>query len=132
MGYSVSNIQIKNKGRAVDVDRVLEVLTAGKNLRKAEAEEETDIIIAIHPGEEDGWATVVSDLFDQDDQALTGYARKLSDAFQTEAMIIGCFDSDYLFLNLLDFRNNVDYGQHAVTIPVKRRAEATTMPGKTM
>ncbi len=108
MGYSFYNIQIKNKGRAVDVDRVLEVLTAGKNLRTAEAEEEADIIIAIHPGEENGWATVVSDLFDQDDQALAGYARSLSDAFQTEAMIIGCFDSDYLFLNLLDSRNDVD------------------------
>ena len=108
MGYSFSNIQIKNKGRAVNVDRLLEVLTAGKNLRKAEAEEEADIIIAIHPGEENGWATVVSDLFDQDDEALTGYARSLSEAFQTEAMIIGCFDSDYLFLNLLDTRNDAD------------------------
>ena len=108
MGYSFSNIQIKNKGRTVDVDRVLEVLTAGKNLRKAEAGEEADIIIAIHPGKDEGWATVVSDLFDQDDQALVSFARSLSDAFQTEAMIIGCFDSDYLFLNLLDSRNDVD------------------------
>lgn len=44
MGYSFSNIQIKNKGKALDTDRALEVLTAGKNLRKAEIEEEADII----------------------------------------------------------------------------------------
>lgn len=108
MGYSFSNIQIKNKGKALDTDRVLEVLTAGKNLRKAKTNEEADIIIAIHPGEENGWATVVSDLFDQNDQALTGYARSLSDAFQTEAMIIGCFDNDYLYLNLLDASKDAD------------------------
>ena len=108
MGYSFSNIQIKNKGQAVDVDRVLEVLTAGKNLRKAKPEEEADILIVIHPGKDDGWTTVVSDLIDQDERELNACARRLSEAFRTEALIIGCFDSDYLFLNLLDTRNDVD------------------------
>ena len=64
MGYSFSNIQIKNRGQAFDVERVLEVLTAGKNLRKAQPEEEADILIGIHTGKDNGWATVVSDLFD--------------------------------------------------------------------
>ena len=71
MGYSFSNIHIKNKGQAVDVERVLEVLTAGKNLRKAKPGEEADITVAVHTGKDDGWTTVVSDLIDQDDRELT-------------------------------------------------------------
>ena len=108
MGYSFTNIQLKSKGKTIDVNQVLEALIDGRKLIKAETEDEADIVIAIHPGKDRGWVTVVSDLFDQDDEETIECARILSEALQTEAIAIGCFDSDYLFMNLLDVHSSVD------------------------
>lgn len=54
MGYSFTNIQIKSKDKSWDMKRVLEALTDRRKLLKAETEDESDIVIAIHPGKDRG------------------------------------------------------------------------------
>ncbi|MBQ7183856.1 MAG: hypothetical protein IJR97_07710 [Clostridia bacterium] len=108
MGYSFTNIQIRNTGEAIDCDRLLSILTDGKKLRRVDKAEGADIIIAIIPGRENGWLTVASDLFEEDIEQTITLAKKFSVLLQRETLVIGCFDSDYLFLNLLDNRSGTD------------------------
>ncbi len=108
MGYSFTNIQIRNTGEAIDSDRLVSMLTDGKKLRRVDKAEEANIIIAIIPGRESGWLTVASDLFEEDIEQTVTLAKKLSVLLQRETLVIGCLDSDYLFLNLLDDRSGTD------------------------
>ena len=108
MGYSFTNIQIRNTGEAIDCDRLVSVLTEGKRLRRVDKAEKADFIIAIIPGRDGGWLTVASDLFEEDDEQTIALAKKFSILLQRETLVIGCFDSDYLFLNLLDDRSGTD------------------------
>ena len=57
MGYSFTNIQIRNTGEAIDCDRLVSMLTDGKKLRRVDKAEEANIIIAIIPGRESGTLT---------------------------------------------------------------------------
>ncbi len=108
MGYSFTNIQIRNTSEPIDPYRLVSVLTDGKKLRRLEKAEGADIVIVILPGKEGGWLTISSDLFEDDYEQTTSLAKKFSGLLQRETMVIGCFDSDYLFLNLLDERSGTD------------------------
>ena len=108
MGYSFTNIQIRNTGEEIDCDRLVSVMTKGKRLRRVDKAEKADFIIAIIPGRDGGWLTVASDLFEEDDEQTIALAKKFSILLQRETLVIGCFDSDYLFLNLLDDRSGTD------------------------
>ena len=133
MGYSFTNIQIRNTGEAIDRDRLVSMLTDGKKLRRVDKAEEANIIIAIIPGRESGWLTVASDLFEEDIEQTVTLAKKLSVLLQRETLVIGCLDSDYLFLNLLDDRSGTDAWASCGRYPDGRAPSgAITPPGKAM
>ena len=85
MGYSFTNIQIRNTGEAIDRDRLVSMLTDGEKLRRVDKAEEANIIIAIIPGRESGWLTVASDLFEEDIEQTVTLAKKLSVLLQRDA-----------------------------------------------
>ena len=109
MGYSFANIQIRKlSGTAPDAEQIAGILTAGRKVAEAAEGEAADIVIDILQETDSPWITVVSDLFDEDNEECIRSAGQLSGALQTQALAVYCFDSDYLFLNLLDAEKGTD------------------------
>ena len=105
MGYSFSNIQVKT---AAEPERIAEILTEGRGLKEAADPGDADIVIAVGGEGAGPWVTVVSDLFDADAEQTVACAKKLAGELQAETLAIAGFDSDYVFLNLLDPKNGTD------------------------
>ena len=107
MGLSFNNIQLRISG-AFDPEALVSRLTADKNLTPVESADEADVRIRVlrQPGSQ--WITVASDLFDADPETADSMSRDLAQAFGAPVLTVGCFDSDYLYLNLLDPAHNVD------------------------
>lgn len=108
MGYSFSNIQIKNEDDRICPEQILEILLAGQKIKPAEQCEQADIIIAVSGKSGSPWMTVVSDLFDEDAEKSILLAKELSGKLETPVISISGFDSDYLFLNLHDVPSSTD------------------------
>ena len=107
MGLSFNNIQLRIPG-AFDAKAMAARLTAGKGLIPAESADEADIRILVLKQPGSRWVTVASDLFDSDPEAAQNTSRELAQVFGCPALMAGCFDSDYLYLNLLDPAHKVD------------------------
>lgn len=109
MGYSFANIQIrKTDGKDTDAQRIADILTSGKKLTAVPEGESADILIDVLSDSESPWITVVSDLFDEDSEQCVLFAKLLSEKLKTPTIAIYDFDSDYLFLNLLDAEKATD------------------------
>jgi len=67
-----------------------------------------DIELSVFRAKNSRWVTVSSDLIDGDVDALLGCAKDISQALGTETLAISCYDSDYLFMNLIDAQKGVD------------------------
>ena len=83
MGYSFSNIQIKNEDDRICPEQILEILLAGQKIKPAEHCEQADIIIAVSGKSGSPWMTVVSDLFDEDAEKSILLAKELSGKLET-------------------------------------------------
>ena len=119
MGLSFNNIQLRISG-AYDPEAIVARLTAGKGLTPVESTDEADIrVLAMkQPGSQ--WVTIVSDLFDSDTESAQSTAQDLAQVFDSPALMVGCFDSDYLYLNLLDPVHHVDAWAAAGRFPGER------------
>lgn len=109
MGSWFSNIQIR-QGEAMDsmnADHIADLFTKKRSLEKTD-KDNADIEISVFKPENSSWITVFSDLIDGDVDALLDYAKELSRELKTETLAISCFDSDYLFMNLIDAQSGVD------------------------
>ena len=111
MGNWFSNLHIR-KGGTVTKEAILKylcVMMASKHFSLTASKEDSDGSFAILCDDESQWYSVYSDLFSFDEPRLfADYAIPLSDAFQTDILGLACFDSDFLFLNLIDTANTVD------------------------
>ena len=98
MGVSFNNIQLRISG-TFDSEALVARLTADKGLIPVENMNEADIRILVmkQPGSQ--WVTIASDMFDADPETADSTSRDLAHAFGTAVLVVGCFDSDYLFLN---------------------------------
>lgn len=107
MGVSFNNIQLRISG-TFDSEALVARLTADKGLTPVENMNEADIRIMVmkQPGSQ--WVTIASDMFDADPETADSTSRDLAHAFGTAVLVVGCFDSDYLYLNLFDPAYNVD------------------------
>ena len=107
MGLSFNNIQLRLPG-TFDPEAIVARLTADKGLTPVESMDEADVRILVlkQPGSQ--WVTIASDLFDTDPEAADSLSRDLAQAFGTPVLVVGCFDSDYLYLNLVDPAHSVD------------------------
>ena len=107
MGLSFNNIQLRISG-AFDPKALVAQLTTDKGLTPVESIDEADVRILVlkQPGSQ--WVTIVSDLFDADPETAESVSRDLAQALGIPVLMVGCFDSDFLYLNLLDPAHNVD------------------------
>ena len=108
MGYSFSNLQVRNEDGRIQPEQVLDVLLAGQHLTKAEQADRADGMIAFGAKTGSPWFTVVSGLFDEDPEQSVSLARELSGKLGTAVLAVSGLDSDYLFLNLHDAAHSVD------------------------
>ena len=111
MGSWFSNLHIR-KNSVLTVTAVVEYIRKqmeSKQYLPAASEEEADGAFAIVHDSNTQWFSVYSDLFSFDDPSqFANYAVPMSKALETDILGISCFDSDYLYLNLIDAANNVD------------------------
>ncbi len=103
MGSWFSNIHIRGNETAgpEDVEAHLKRLLEGQGYLCAGSAGEADGAVAIIAG--DCWITVCSDLLNfEGPDAVAEIGGPLSESLQTDVLGIACFDSDYLYLNLIN------------------------------
>ena len=111
MGSWFSNMNIR-RSQAVTVDAVAQVLgqmMAERGYEAAESAQEADGVLALLAGVDSEWITICSDLLPLEEPeqfALLGNA--LSAELHADVLGIACFDSDYLWLNLLNADEKID------------------------
>lgn len=110
MGSWFSNFHIR-KREGIGHEAVREYLNAHmERLHYLPASpEEADGAVAIIADEKYPWISVYSDLLNFEDPAVfVETASPLSEALKTDVLGIACFDSDYLYLNLINKAEKVD------------------------
>ena len=111
MGSWFSNLHIRKKEKiTVDsvADYICKIITS-QQYTLTSSENEADGAFAIVSNMESQWYSVYSDLFSfEDPKVFTDYAAPMSAEFETDILGISCFDSDFLYLNLINSKSNVD------------------------
>lgn len=109
MGSWFSNLHIR-ADRGADPDAVCAHLTAHMAARSCipvRSAAEADCGIAVICG--GGWISVYSDAFSfEDPKEFLTLAEPLSGALNADVLGIACFDSDYLYLNLINTAGHLD------------------------
>lgn len=131
MGSWFSNIHIR-KHEQITLDAVVDCLCKQMTARQyqpAASEQDADGAIAILADTDCSWISVYSDLLRHDDPtSCADVVRPISADLHTDVLGIACFDSDYLYLNLINADNNVDawvgIGRGA-DVGIKRRSGLT-------
>lgn len=111
MGSWFTNYQIR-KTDTVTRDSVcggIKDYLAGRKYTLVENETDADVAVAVIATQNSEWITVCSPALAHDDPAsCKSVAAPLSAQFHTDVMGIACFDSDYLYLNLINTDEEVD------------------------
>ena len=111
MGNWFSNLHVR-KRVALSLEDVVEYIRAfmaSKQYIEVTCEEEADGAFAVLSDAESDWYSVYSDLFSFDDPRLfADYGRPMSAELKTDVLGISCFDSDYMFLNLINEETETD------------------------
>lgn len=104
MGAYFSNLQIR-KTKELVTDKIQEAVSAlmVKNQYKVVSnKEEADVTVTIYNGDSP-WVSVCSDGIEiYDDKVSEAFLKPLSAELDTDVMAVACFDSDYLFLHLIN------------------------------
>ena len=110
MGNWFANMHIRTGG-PVTVDAVAEALCRIMDKRGYEpaAEADADGVAALVGGENAEWVTVCTELLTlAEPEIFAAVGTVLSRELHTDVLGIACFDSDFLWLNLLNADENVD------------------------
>lgn len=104
MGYTFTNIQLRNKGKfdKALADSIASSVANGRGWRLVDNPDEAEVMTVVACAETSMWVAVGSDAFDGEPDAAIHAAQGLAEYLNTDALAIGCFDSDYLFLNMLN------------------------------
>ena len=135
MGSWFSNIHVRKSNNATPsaiCDFINNHMTS-KNFSPTQSEGDADACFAIVNNPDCQWISIYSDslCFDSANN-ISEYGTPMSLAFQSDVLSIGCFDSDYMFLNLIDATNNLDLwasSGRASIFNIKRRSNLS--PWKT-
>ncbi len=104
MGSSFSNLHIRTDGE-LTLEKVKDFFTDEMNKKHYKAvssPEEADCVFAFFKKDNDSFISVYSDCFSfENPESFTEQAKPIIEQFGTEVLGIFCFDSDYLYLNLL-------------------------------
>lgn len=113
MGTWFSNVHLKRRAGIsyILICRYLTKIMASRGYTLVNTPEESQCTFAIVNDKSSGWYTLYSDsfLFNTPEDFLE-FGRPMSRAFKTDVLGIGCFDSDFLFLHLVDEIGGVDAG----------------------
>lgn len=110
MGYSFSNIHIK-KQENITLQQVKETMLgyfAKNSYQLVDKKSEADF--ALYILEPDSrWYSACCDAIDfSDSQSIRTICEPISSELHTDVIASSCFDSDFLFLNLINMEQNVD------------------------
>ena len=111
MGNWFSNLHVRKSISITENDIVENIskMMIAQHYLPTTSPSEADGSFAIITDIKSQWYSVYSDLFSFDKPTLfADYAIPLSTEMKTEVLGISCFDSDYLYLNLIDVENKVD------------------------
>lgn len=111
MGSWFSNVHIKRRAGItyIRIAQYLSKLMATRGYELVHTADESHCTFAIVNDKQSGWYTLYSDLFTfGTTENFQEFGRPMSHAFKTDVLGIACFDSDFLFLNLLDEIGGVD------------------------
>lgn len=111
MGSWFSNVHIKRRAGItyIRIAHYLSKLMATRGYELVHTADESHCTFAIVNDKQSGWYTLYSDLFTfGTTENFQEFGRPMSHAFKTDVLGIACFDSDFLFLNLLDEIGGVD------------------------
>lgn len=136
MGSWFSNLHVQ-KTAAVTMEQIMAYISAWLQQQKytvAASEEEADGAFAVCTSEASGWYSVYSDLFCfENPEAFSQIAKPMSAALQTQVLGTSCFDSDYLYLNLVYAPDAVDAWAgigSAAGLGLKRRTGLAAWKGR--
>ena len=111
MGNWFSNLHI-SKNDSVSLESITDYLSKkmlSDGYSVVPSQEEADLSYAILTSDDSKWFSVYSDGFSFDDPgSFSAFATPLSEAFSADVLGISCFDSDYLFLNLINASDKTD------------------------
>ena len=111
MGSWFSNFHIRKKD-TITTQRVCDSIKdalAQKTYIPAACAQDADIAVAIVDNPNSRWITVCSAIFAHDDaDSCKSVGQPLSSDLNTDVMGIACFDSDYLYLNLVNADDATD------------------------
>ena len=105
MGNWFSNLHIRKDDVFTQdtVEEAIKGIMDAQGYQSAVSEEEAEGVIAILSDEHSGWFSIYSEMlaFEEPEQ-FAEIAAPLSRELQTDILGISCFDSDYLYLNLIN------------------------------
>lgn len=111
MGSWFSNLHIRKNDTITEnaVAESIRKIMAEKQYLPVATEDDADGAFAIITDDKSQWYSVYSDLFSFDEPKLfTDYATPMSKELKTDILGISCFDSDFLYLNLIDAASKID------------------------
>jgi len=111
MGSWFSNLHIRKNGKLSEKDIAVSIgnIMASNNYELLSSQDGADGAFAIITDDKSQWYSVYSDLFSFDTPKLfADFANPMLAELKTQALGIACFDSDYLYLNLIDSTGKVD------------------------
>lgn len=111
MGSWFSNLHIR-QSESITKDSVCNCITkmmAGRMCTPVEKAQEADFTVVVAKSPDSQWISVYSDAYSHDDPlSCKEVATPFSSDLHTDVMGISCFDSDYLYLNLINADQQVD------------------------
>lgn len=111
MGSWFSNIHIRKNNTVTEetIEKCISNFMAAKHYLPCASEIEADGAVAIVASEDCHWISVYADLLSLEDPGKFGeIAIPLSSELHTDVLGISCFDSDYLYLNLINTEDKTD------------------------
>ena len=111
MGLFISNIHIK-KNEHFNITLLIEMLKqqmVEKGYSESQNADDAEIAVSIYSSDESNWVTVASDCFNFNNADSTKAATTpFSEKFETDVIAATCVDSDFVMMNLINSKRNLD------------------------
>jgi hypothetical protein len=126
MGATFTNIHIRqtDSNSYSILERFLLNVIQAEGYRQVDQETDADISLYIYQNDSP-WISISSDLLDfQDEESIQAFCSPLSSSLNSDVLAIGCFDSDFVYLNLINAKEKIDAWARVGTLfdnPFRRR-----------
>lgn len=111
MGSWFSNLHVR-KSEALSKEKICNCVTGfltEQGYTSVESIQEADVTVAVVAPQNSQWISICSEMFAHDDpDSCKAVAMPLSSRLQTDILGAACFDSDFLYINLINAEENVD------------------------